>query len=238
MALTEEECRELYEAVRQTGKQLTVGFNRRFAPFYMEMKKRLSTRTGPAVVNCRMNSPGISGSYWMADPSIGGAILGEACHFVDLLYWLLDSEPIEVSAFSLPTGKQEPIGENNIAAVFRFADGSIGNLTYCTVGSKTSGGERVEAFAQGLGVMTENFKKLSIQTGLQTGRSRYWAEKGYAAQLLGFFESIRAGAPPAVTVTDGARATIGCLQMLASARDLTMLPIDLEGALSERDGGR
>lgn len=78
MALTEEECRELYRAVAETGKQLTVGFNRRFAPFYKELKQSLMGRSGPAVINCRVSSPGISGAYWMADPSIGGAILGEA----------------------------------------------------------------------------------------------------------------------------------------------------------------
>jgi predicted dehydrogenase len=84
MALTEAECRKLYNAVVVSGNQLTVGFNRRFAPFYRELKRSLSGRTGPAVINCRMSSPGISGTYWMADPSIGGAILGEAVHFVDL----------------------------------------------------------------------------------------------------------------------------------------------------------
>ncbi|HKP84740.1 MAG TPA: bi-domain-containing oxidoreductase, partial [Blastocatellia bacterium] len=66
MALTEEECVALCRAVEETGKQLTVGFNRRFSPFYVEQKKQLSRRTGPAVINCRVNSPGISGSYWMA----------------------------------------------------------------------------------------------------------------------------------------------------------------------------
>ena len=55
----------------------------------------------------------------MADPSIGGAILGEACHFVDLMQWLLDSEPVSVSAYSRPTG-HGPIGENNLAASFHF----------------------------------------------------------------------------------------------------------------------
>src|SRR5204863_9458947 len=105
------------------------------------------------------NSPGISGSYWMADPAIGGAILGEASHFADLLYWLLESEPVSVSAYSLPAGKKDPIGENNLAASFHFADGSVGNLTYCTVGSRTSAGERVEVFAQGIGASTENFRR-------------------------------------------------------------------------------
>src|SRR5206468_2954811 len=144
MAVTEEECRELVRAVSETGRMLTVGFNRRFAAYYREQKQGLARRSGPAVINCRVNSPGIAGDYWMADPKIGGAIVGEACHFVDLLYWLLDSEPVEVSAYSLPTGNAEPIGENNIAASFRFADGSVANLTYCTVGTRSSQGERVE----------------------------------------------------------------------------------------------
>ena len=220
MAITDDECRQLCAAVEETGKQLTVGFNRRFAPYYVELKQQLARRKSPAVINARVNSPGISGSYWMADPAIGGAILGEACHFVDLLYWLLDSEPVAVSAYSLPAGKKEPIGENNLAASFRFADGSIGNLTYCTVGSKTSSGERVEIFAQGIGASTENFKQLTILGGMRRSRSQWFADKGYAQQLSAFLSGIREGKPPDVSVRDGARATIGCLLMLESARTL------------------
>jgi predicted dehydrogenase len=219
MALTAEECRDLCAAVEETGKQLTVGFNRRFAPFYRDLKESVARRNSPAVVQCRINSPGISGSYWMADPAAGGAILGEACHFIDLMYWLLDSEPVSVSAYSLPTGKADPIGENNLVASFGFADGSIGNLTYCTLGSKTSGGERVEVFAQGLGAFTEDFKRVSVHKGMRSVRSRMWPDKGYAAQMSDFAESIRQGRQPAVTVYDGARATLGCLAMMAAARD-------------------
>ena len=227
MALTADECREIYEAVQESGKQLTVGFNRRYAPYYLDLKKTLSKRTGPSVVSCRINSPGISGSYWMADPAIGGAILGEACHFVDLMYWLLDAEPENVAAFSLPTGKQDPIGENNMTATFRFADGSVGALTYCTVGSKTSGGERVEVYAQGIGAETEDFKRFTNKGAIRSTRKKFFAEKGYGEQLTAFFDGIRKGTPPAVNVLDGARATIGCLQMLESARTLTTVPIDL-----------
>jgi predicted dehydrogenase/threonine dehydrogenase-like Zn-dependent dehydrogenase len=232
MALDEDECRALYEAVNETGKQLTVGFNRRFAPLYVPLKERLARRCSPAVINCRVNSPGISGSYWMADPAIGGAILGEACHFVDLMYWMLDSEPVSVSAYSLPTGKKEPVGENNMAASFRFADGSIGNLTYCTVGSKTSGGERVEVFTEGLGVTSENFKKLSIHRGISRTRRPMFADKGYREQLHGFLDGIRRNQPPAVTVRDGVRATLGCLRMLESARDGMPREIGLDALLS------
>lgn len=234
MALTEEECRALCQAAEESGRQLTVGFNRRFAPFYLELKRALARRAGPAMINCRVNSPGISGSYWMADPAIGGAILGEACHFVDLMYWLLESEPVEVAAYSLPASLREPAGENNLAASFRFADGSVGNLTYCTMGGRSSGGERVEVFAQGADAWTEDFKRLSIQSGLRRTRSRWWAEKGYAAQLESFLAGIREGKPPEVTARDGARATIGCLRMLESARALRPCAIDLDPALNGR----
>jgi predicted dehydrogenase len=227
MALTAEECRDLCTAVEETGKHLTVGFNRRFAPFYRELKNLLARRAGPAVVQCRINSPGISGSYWMADPAAGGAILGEACHFVDLMYWLLGAEPESVSAYSLPSGKADPIGENNMAASFKFADGSVGNLTYCTIGSRTSGGERVEIFAQGMGAFSEDFKRLGVHQILRQSRSRIWPDKGYAGQMTAFLGALREGRSPEVTVYDGARATLACLAMLASARDEAPVSLDL-----------
>ena len=136
----------------------------------------------------------------MADPAIGGAILGEACHFIDLMYWLLDSEPVSVSAYSLPTGKSDPIGENNLVASFRFADGSIGNLTYCTVGSKTSGGERVEVFAQGVGAFTEDFKRVGVHKGMRTARPRCGRIKATARRWRISRRASGTGRAPAVTV--------------------------------------
>lgn len=235
MALTEDECSAIYQAVRECGKQLTVGFNRRYAPSYIRLKEQISKRTAPAVLNCRVNSPGISGSYWMADPAIGGAILGEACHFVDLMYWLLDSEPIEVFAASLPTGTKDPIGQNNLAATFSFADGSVANLAYCTVGSRTSGGERVEAFAAGVGASAENFRESVVSTGVVRKRSSWFAEKGYAAQMQAFFSALRLGKPADITVRDGVRATLGCLRMLQSARGHSPCPLDLDRFLASTD---
>ncbi len=232
MAISEEECRELVQACRETGCHLTVGFNRRFAPFYKPLKAQLVKRNGPAVVSCRVNSPGISGDYWMADPSIGGAILGEACHFVDLMYWLLDSEPISVSAYSLPTGKHDPVGENNLVAAFLFADGSIGNLTYSTIGSRTSGGELVEIFMQGMGMQSENFKRLTTAGSIRRTQKKMFAEKGYGAQIEEFVANLRGGKTPSVTVRDGARSTIGCLRMLESARERKPCSMDWESVVA------
>ena len=232
MALTEAECRELYNAVVISGNQLTVGFNRRFAPFYKELKESLARRSGPAVINCRVSSPGISGTYWMADPSIGGAIIGEAVHFVDLMYWLLESEPTHVSAYCLPTGKTDPIGENNLVANFRFADGSIGTLNYSTVGSKKAQGERVEAFAKGVTSMVQDFKRFETASDSKRTRKTIWAHKGYEDQLRSFFNRLARGESPEITVRDGARATLVCVEMLKSAQTLTSREINLEALLT------
>ena len=236
MALTEAECRDLYNAVAISGNQLTVGFNRRFAPFYKELKQSLSGRTGPAVIDCRVSSPGISGSYWMADPSIGGAIIGEAVHFVDLMYWLLESEPVNVSAYTLPTGKTDPVGENNMVATFRFADGSIGTLNYSTIGSKRAGGERVEVFAKGITSMVQDFKRFNSVSNFKHTKSTLWAHKGYEAQLDSFFRSISRGESPDITVRDGARATVVCVEMLKAAQTLTSREINLDALLTGETG--
>lgn len=169
----------------------------------------------------------------MADPAIGGAIVGEACHFVDLMYWLLDSEPVDVMAFSLPTGRPHPIGENNLVASFRFADGSIGNLTYCTVGSRASGGERVEVFGEGFGIATEDFTRLDTRTNLRRHASKWWPDKGYDGLFSSFIRAVREGSAPSVTVRDGTRATIGCLEMLDSARASSPRAIDIGRTLEE-----
>ncbi len=124
----------------------------------------------------------------------------------------------------------DPIGENNVVASFKFAHGSIRNLTYCTVGSKISGGEHVVVFAQEVGVLTEDFKRVTVGTNMKRTRTTWWAEKGYAAQLELFLKGVRAGEPPQVTARDGARATVG-LRMLESAKTLCPCTIDLEFVL-------
>ena len=234
MAITADECREVARAVRHSGKQLSVGFNRRYAPFYVELKRQLAQRTAPAAVNIRMNSPGMNSlDFWAAQPEHGGAIIGEACHFVDLMFWLLDAEPIAVSAVSMPADSKEPVGENNIAATFRFADGSIGNLLYCTVGSATSGGELVEVFAPGVAASSEDFKSLVVKKTKRQAKSKTFAEKGYFAQMQKFVSDLRAGNQPEVTVTDGARATFGALKMLEAARTRQVCELDLREALAD-----
>jgi predicted dehydrogenase/threonine dehydrogenase-like Zn-dependent dehydrogenase len=231
MALTREECWELAQAQAKAGRTLFVGFNRRFAPFYLELKESVARRAGPAIIHCRVSSPGISGNYWMADPNNGGAILGEACHFADLFYWLLESEPVSVTAHSFPPELKDPVGENNVCASFRFADGSIAALTYGTAGSPALAGERVEIFASGISAGTEDFKRFWHAGRTRGGKSKWFADKGYEAQMRAFAAAIRGEEVPAVTVRDGARATLCCLAMIEAARSGRAETIDLDRLL-------
>jgi predicted dehydrogenase/threonine dehydrogenase-like Zn-dependent dehydrogenase len=233
MAVSIQECRDIYEAVKENQKQVSVGFNRRFAPFYLDMKRELNGRTSPMVVTTRMCSPGMKGNFWGGDPKYGGATVGEGCHFVDLMYWLTESEPVSVTAQSLPFGSEEPLGINNIAASIKFADGSIGNFLYTTVGSETAQGELVEVFANGVGVSSEDFKRVSIKKSKEKRRSRKFAAKGYDLQMQTFIEDIRAGRNTAVSFFDGARASIVCLLMIESAKRGTPVDIDLVSILEE-----
>ena len=209
MAITIEECQAIYKAVKTSGKRLMVGFNRRFAPYYTEMKSHLKNRTSPMVVSTRMNSPGIENG-WAAEKSQGGVVLGEGCHFIDLMFWLTESEPISVSAYGF--------NEHNVAASFKFADGSIGNFIYTVVGSEASAGESVEVFAPGVSVLSEDFKRIVVKKQKRDGRSKFFAAKGYTEQLSSFVRSLKNGTETAITAIDGTRATLGCLLMLESVR--------------------
>jgi predicted dehydrogenase/threonine dehydrogenase-like Zn-dependent dehydrogenase len=221
MAISIEECRSIGKAVESSGKRLMVGFNRRFAPYYVELKKNLARRTSPVVISTRMNSPGIQ-NIWAADAVQGGVVLGEGCHFIDLMYWLLESEPVSVSAYGFDG--------HNVAASLKFADGSIGNFIYTVVGSGSSGGEMVEVFAPGIGLTTEDFKSLTVKKRVRKSSSRFFPAKGYDAQLASFVKSLKDGTETEITVRDGTRATLGCLLILESIQTGQPCEFDLDEA--------
>jgi len=95
------------------------------------------------------------------------------------------------------------------------------------VGSKATGGERVEGWAPGVGAIVEDFKWFQSRTVMRRTKTKWFPEKGYASQLSRFIDAIRRGDTPDVTVRDGARATLLCLRLLEAARDRTPRSIDL-----------
>jgi len=136
---------------------LMVGFNRRFAPQVQRIKALLAGVSGPKTFVMTVNAGAISADHWTQDMAVGGGrIVGEACHFIDLLRFL--------SGYSIE--HRSVLGMNSAtldsaAISLRFADGSLGNINYLANGSKSFPKERLEVFASGRVLQLDNFRKLS-----------------------------------------------------------------------------
>jgi predicted dehydrogenase len=220
VALTREECDALREASQANGCIAVTGFNRRFAPDYVALHAAARRASGPLAIQCTVTSPGISGDYWMADPAIGGAILGEACHFVDVIAWVGGARIRSVSAVSLPEEMVGGQGSNTLSVTFALENGNVGSLLYSTLGNAAETGERTVVLGSGLRAETENFRKLWIRgAGQKVSTTRFFADKGYKEQLESFVNAIRGTAAPRVTTQEGIDATLVCLAMIESARE-------------------
>jgi predicted dehydrogenase/threonine dehydrogenase-like Zn-dependent dehydrogenase len=139
---------------------LTVGFNRRFAPLAIELKKFMDVQE-PLLMHYRVNAGFIPPDHWVHDPEQGGGrIRGEVCHFVDLLAYFASSPVVRVEATGLPHGGQ--YSDDNVVVTLRFADGSLGTIHYLANGDKSFSKERIEVFGGGTVAVLEDFRRLEL----------------------------------------------------------------------------
>lgn len=200
LCLTVEELaaiREEYEKAGSTAPILTVGFNRRFAPHVALVRKALTAVSGPKAMSMTVNAGMIPPSHWTQDMSIGGGrILGEACHFIDLLRYLADS-PIENAGIAY----LDDATRDTASITLRFADGSIGTVHYFANGSKTFPKERLEVFAGGGILQLDNFRKLRSFGWKGVSNHRLMRQdKGQNACAAAFVEAIASGGPPPIPI--------------------------------------
>lgn len=145
-----EQLKEVVHAEKSADKLLMVGFNRRFAPVSVELKKEFINTGEPLVINIRVNAGFIPKDHWSQIPEIGGGrIVGEVCHFIDLMQYFTDSEPVKVYADSINTSNEQITSADNMAVTVKFKDGSVGNLTYLGNGDKSLPKENIEVFPEG-----------------------------------------------------------------------------------------
>ncbi|HQK05781.1 MAG TPA: bi-domain-containing oxidoreductase, partial [Anaerolineaceae bacterium] len=136
LALNAEELSEIEaELARADAPLLSVGYNRRFAPLTLTLKNFIAQRTEPLYAHYRVNAGFLPLNHWLHDPEQGGGrIIGEACHFIDLLTFLIGAVPVSVSAAAL--ADQAKYRQDNVQLTFRYADGSIGTVAYLANGNK------------------------------------------------------------------------------------------------------
>ncbi len=178
---------------------LTAGFNRRFAPLARRMAAFFAGRKEPLAALYRVNAGYIPPDHWLHDPVQGGGrIIGEACHFVDFLAFLVGAPPVRVSAQGLPDGGR--YRRDNVLLTFTFADGSLGTVAYLANGDKAFPKERVEAFAGGRAAALDDFRSLEMAADgrRRVLRSRLRQDKGHRAEWQAFAAAIRSGGDPPI----------------------------------------
>jgi predicted dehydrogenase len=138
-----------------------VGFNRRFAPQIQKIKALLATVPEPKSLIMTVNAGEIPPDHWTQDPAIGGGrIIGEGCHFVDLLRFLAGSPIVGHQATSIGQAPGIAIRGDKTSFTLRFADGSFGTVHYLANGHKAYPKERLEVFCAGRVLQLDNFRKL------------------------------------------------------------------------------
>ncbi len=178
---------------------LMIGFNRRFAPLARKLKAFIDQRQEPLVAYYRVNAGYLPPEHWLHDPRQGGGrIIGEGCHFIDFLTFLVGDTPSSVTAQGLPDGGR--YREDNVILNFTFPDGSIGSIAYLANGDKAFPKERVEVFAGGrVGVLDDyRFLELMHNGKRKTERSRLRQDKGHRAEWEVFAEFVMAGGKPPI----------------------------------------
>jgi predicted dehydrogenase/threonine dehydrogenase-like Zn-dependent dehydrogenase len=171
---------------------LMVGFNRRFAPHTLRMKTLLEGQCAPKALVMTVNAGVISADHWTQDADIGGGrIVGEVCHFLDLLRHLAGS-PI-TSHYMQPMASETG---DSASITLGFADGSTGTIHYFANGNKALPKERLEVFCAGKVLQLDNFRALTGYGWKRFGRMRLWRQdKGQRACAAAFVEAIRSGGP-------------------------------------------
>jgi predicted dehydrogenase len=205
LCLTLDELHEIeVEASARPDQLLMVGFNRRFAPHVVKMKKLLVPIDVPKSFMMTVNAGDIPSDHWTQDPKVGGRrIIGEGCHFIDLLRHLAGVPIVEARAMCLGEHPALSIRDDKAVITLMFEDGSTGVINYLANGHKSIAKERLEVFAAGRVLQLDNFLRLTGH-GFEGFKSmRLWKQdKGQSASPAAFVKAIREGGTAPVALKE------------------------------------
>ncbi len=182
LALNIEELDAITEAYHKGNSTLTVGFNRRFSPYAVKMKSLLGNSNTPIHVIATMNAGMIPANVWVHDLNVGGGrIIGEACHFIDLISYFTGSKVISVCMNAM--GKAPEENTDNATLLLKYADGSNGVINYFANGSKTYSKERVEVYSQERTLTLDNWRNLKGYGFKGFSKMKSKMDKGHKSQF-------------------------------------------------------
>jgi predicted dehydrogenase/threonine dehydrogenase-like Zn-dependent dehydrogenase len=194
LAMTKLELENVTKAQEESGKTLMIGFNRRYSPLAMRMKKHFSKRCQPMIVTFRGNVGYRPPEHWLHNPvEGGGVIIGEACHYIDFCRWLVDSPITSVKCESVGKSNTNIIPEDNVRVNLGFEDGSLGTILYISNGAPSFGRESCEAHAENKSVAWNDFRQLKMVNHklFPHYSMNFIPQKGYKEELDELFLIIR-----------------------------------------------
>jgi predicted dehydrogenase len=225
LAITPEQLAKVEKVLRKENNGLlTVGFNRRFAPLAQKLKVSLANRAEPLHAHYRINAGSIPLEHWTQDPEIGGGrIIGEACHFIDFIIFLVGDIPVSVTAHALPDmGKYS---EDNVSMTFTFPDGSIGVVDYLANGDKSFPKERVEIFCEGRVAVLDDFVSLQITDGGKVKETKDAQNKGWREEMAALVAAIQGGNEPPIPydqLIGVTRSTFAAVESLQTSKSVLL----------------
>ena len=215
LALSQEQLR-LVEDALQPSSLLLVGFNRRFAP--LTDRFRAEIRTGShEVLLARVNAGHLPRDHWSNDPTEGGGrLIGEGCHFVDLLTHIAGAPATTVYAIGTPDHDLPPELAQSFTATLRCANGAIASIVYAGSGDTKLPKERIEGYSGGVAVVLDDFRRLEIYAGGKKKTIKQRSDKGHGAQLENFLGAVagRCEPPPTESYLASTRATLALAESL------------------------
>ena len=224
LALTAGELKEIqkaYEFASANGKDplLMVGFNRRFAPQVQHAKRFFENAVGPYVMQYRVNAGFVPRTHWTRDPVEGGGrVLGEVCHFIDLMQYITSSQPAKVFAEALSAASGGTADDDSVVITVKFVHGSVGTITYLANGDGPLPKERLEISSTGRTAVIDNFQRLSLH---QNGKKREFklssVDKGHREEVRAFLAAVgegKASPIPFESLVATTRATFKIIESL------------------------
>ncbi len=218
LALSLEEIEEIIEVYEQSDKTLTVGFNRRFSPFVQDVRQKLGGIDLPINVIITVNAGEIQANHWTQNVGIaGGRIIGEACHFIDLITYMSGSLVDSVIMNSMGENPQE--NTDNATILLKYQNGSTGVINYFSNGNKGYSKERIEVYSQGKTMIIDNFKKSKYYGLKSSGMSGILRSqnKGHQEQFRFFLDRLKNGGEaiiPFEEIINTSRASICAVESL------------------------
>lgn len=216
LAINMDQLQSVIDAKALYDQTLMVGFNRRFAMVCETIKKEFDNASEPLIINIRVNAGLLPKNHWIQQPDIGGGrVIGEMCHFIDLMQYFTKAEPVKVFAESINTSNNKITAEDNIAIVIKFNDGSIGNLTYCANGDKSLPKEYIEVFGAGKIGVINDFRNGVIYKNDKTKVLKS-SGKGHKEEVQAFLNAVRDGENSPISFRSICLTTLATFKILDS----------------------